>query len=236
MKTTREQLFLAGPAGKLQAILEQPDAPRGCAVVCHPHPQYGGSMHNKVAHTLARAFVMSGFAALRFNFRGTGASEGEYDNGSGEVDDALAAMHWMRRRAPDKPLWLGGFSFGAAIVIRAAVATPVNGLVSIAPAVSRFAADVAGDDAGSVDMRQPACPWLIVQGDADDIVPAEETIAWVNALAPGPELCIMPQAGHFFHGRLVELRERLLAFIVAHEKAVHAAAANAQLASAKTAD
>ena len=130
-----------GPVGKLEAIVDTPRDTelRGRAVVCHPHPQHGGTMHNKVAHTLARAFVRSGFTTLRFNFRGTEDSEGHYDEGVGELDDALAALDWIRKRETGGALWLGGFSFGAAIAIRAAVATPLDGLVSIAPAVYRFA-------------------------------------------------------------------------------------------------
>ena len=161
-------------------------------------------MHNKVAHTLARAFVRSGFETLRFNFRGTEASEGQYDDGIGELDDALAALNWMRKRRPSGPLWLAGFSFGAAIAIRAAVKVEVNGLVSVAPAVSRFADDMA---------YQPECPWLVVQGDEDELVDIEETLAWLNALEPGPELLVVAGAEHFFHGRLNDVREAVMDFI-----------------------
>ncbi len=191
-----EKLFLDGPAGRLEAILESPDEEpaRGVAVVLHPHPQHGGTMHNKVAHTLARAFVRLGHTVLRFNFRGTEASEGEYDAGNGELKDALAAIEWLQARQPGKPLWLAGFSFGAAIAIRAAIEADVDGLISVAPAVSRFA---SGLD------TQPACPWLVVQGDEDELVDIEETIAWINGLGPGPELLVLEGAEHFFHGRLV---------------------------------
>ncbi len=201
-----ERLFIDGPAGRLQAILELPgeQMPVGSAVVCHPHPQHGGTMHNKVAHTLARAFVRMGFAALRFNFRGTEESEGDYDEGNGELDDALAAIAWMRARDPETTLWVAGFSFGAAIAVKAAVATEVDGLISVAPAISRFA---SGLDS------QPACPWQIVQGDQDELVDVDETVAWVNELEPGPELLIIPDGEHFFHGRLVELREAVAAFV-----------------------
>lgn len=201
-----EKLFLEGPAGRLEAVLEveSGEAPRGAVVVLHPHPQHGGTMHNKVAHTLARGFVRLGFATLRFNFRGTELSDGIYDDGRGELDDALAAMDWMRERYPDVPFWLGGFSFGAAIGIRAAIAQPVDGLISIAPAVYRFA---AGLDS------QPECPWLIVQGDQDELVAIDETVAWVDSLAPGPELLVLPGAEHFFHGRLVELRAAVSGFV-----------------------
>jgi len=201
-----ERLFINGPAGRLEAILELPSGqgPVGNAVVCHPHPQHGGTMHNKVAHTLARAFVRMGFAALRFNFRGTEKSDGGYDEGNGELDDALAAIDWMRARDPELPIWVAGFSFGAAIAVKAAVATRVDGLISVAPAISRFA---SGLDS------QPARPWLIVQGDQDELVDIDETIDWVNGLDPGPELLIIPGGEHFFHGRLVELREAVTEFV-----------------------
>ena len=201
-----KRLFIDGPAGQLEAMLELPNEqdPVGNAVICHPHPQHGGTMHNKVAHTLARAFVRLGFAALRFNFRGTERSEGEYDDGNGELDDALAAIAWMRERDPETPMWLAGFSFGAAIAVKAAVATQVDGLVSVAPAISRFA---SGLDA------QPQCPWLIAQGDEDELVDVEETVEWVDGLDPGPELLIIPGGEHFFHGRLMELREAVSEFV-----------------------
>ena len=201
-----ERFDLAGPAGILEAMLESPAdaAASAAAVVLHPHPQHGGTMHNKVAHTLARAFVQQGFVTLRFNFRGTERSEGRFDNGRGEYDDALAAIEWLGERYPDMPLWLGGFSFGAAIAVRAAGSTDVDGLVSIAPAVQRIAGGLES---------QPQCPWLIVQGDEDELVAVDDTIAWVNALQPGPELIVMQGAEHFFHGKLVELRQVVLDFV-----------------------
>lgn len=201
-----EKLFIEGPVGRLEAIL---DAPRnepvsGSAVVCHPHPQHGGTMHNKVAHTLARAFLRLGFQVLRFNFRGTEASDGVYDEGVGELDDALAAVDWMRARRAPGPMWLAGFSFGAAIAVRAAAESEVDGLVSVAPAVYRFASGMT---------TQPRCPWLIVQGDEDELVAVDETIEWMNSLEPGPELLVLPGAEHFFHGRLVELRDAVMEFV-----------------------
>ena len=199
-------MFLEGPAGRLEAILESPaDAsPTGVAVVLHPHPQHGGTMHNKVAHTLARAFILTGFAALRFNFRGTEGSDGEYDKGEGEKDDELAAIEWAAERYPGEPLWIAGFSFGAAMAVKAAAERPVDGLVSVAPAISRFAS--------GLDV-QPGCPWLVVQGDLDELVDVEETIEWVNTLDPGPELEVLEGAEHFFHGRLVDLRKSVVEFI-----------------------
>ena len=202
---------MPGPAGRLEAILDLPGdgEASGAAVVCHPHPEHGGTMHNKVAHTLARALARSGFAALRFNFRGTEGSEGRYDNGRGELDDALAAIAWMRERYADGPRWLAGFSFGAAIAVRAAVMVDVDGLVSVAPAIYRFASGLEG---------QPRCPWLVVQGDEDELVDVEETVAWINSLEPGPELLVMRGAEHFFHGRLNDLRSAVMRFVAETQK------------------
>ena len=161
-------------------------------------------MHNKVAHTLARTFVRLGYAALRFNFRGTEESAGRFDDGVGELDDALAAIDWLRDTVPVTGLWLAGFSFGAAIAVRAAAESPVDGLVTVAPAVSRFASGLA---------TQPRCPWLVIQGDEDELVSVEETVDWVNGLEPGPELLVLPGAEHFFHGRLTDLRELVAEFV-----------------------
>ena len=147
-----------------------------------------------------------GFAALRFNFRGTEQSEGEFDEGNGELDDALVAIEWMRRRDSQNPVWVAGFSFGAAIAVKAAVATRVGGLISVAPAVARFATGLKS---------QPDCPWLVIQGDQDELVDLEETINWLNSLEPGPELLIVPGGEHFFHGRLIELRDSVSEFVLA---------------------
>ena len=206
-----ETMFIDGPAGRLQCIVDSPrrSPTSGCAVVCHPHPQHGGTMHNKVVHTLARAFVTSGIRTLRFNFRGTEESEGKYDAGVGELDDALACVEWMREQGEPRPLWLGGFSFGAAIAIRAAVTARVDGLISVAPAVHRFAEGLVG---------QPACPWLVLQGDEDELVDVADTIEWLNGLEPGPELQVFDGAEHFFHGRLVELRQAAIAFVGEHTR------------------
>jgi alpha/beta superfamily hydrolase len=201
-----QKITIRGPAGGLEAILESPgdELIVGIAVVCHPHPQHGGTMHNKVVHTLARSFVRSNFAVLRFNFRGTEGSDGVYDNGVGELDDALAAIAWMRQQQAEVPMWLAGFSFGAAIAVRAALAHDVDGLITVAPASYRFA--------GNLD-AQPDCPWLIIQGDEDELVEIDETVEWVDSLEPGPELLVVPGAEHFFHGRLHDLREAVMAFV-----------------------
>jgi len=163
-------------------------------------------MHNKVAHTLARSFVRCGLVTMRFNFRGTEGSEGHYDAGTGELDDALAALKWVQQRYPEGPLWLGGFSFGAAIAVRAALAAELSGLISVAPSIYRFSGKLEG---------QPRCPWLVVQGDEDELVNVDQTIDWFNSLEPGPELLVMSGAEHFFHGRLNDLRTAVMEFVEA---------------------
>jgi alpha/beta superfamily hydrolase len=210
-----ELLSFAGAAGAIEGVLETPDDSDLIAVVvvCHPHPMHGGTMHNKVAHTLARAFVGIGFATLRFNFRGVGASDGSFDDGKGEVQDVQSAVACIRERFPGLPLWLAGFSFGAAMSIRAAVDTDLNGLVSVAPAAYRFAGELG---------VQPDCPWLIVHGDDDELVPVGETVEWVDSLDPGPELQVFPATSHFFHGKLVELREAVRTFVEENEAALKA--------------
>jgi len=195
-----ERLTIAGPAGELEGILDGPLAggePAAVAVICHPHPQFGGTMTNKVVHTLAKSFTDLGAAAVRFNYRGVGASAGTYDEGNGETLDALAAIEWVRNRWPSLPLWLGGFSFGGGVAIRAAVQVHPQRLVTIAPAIRLVTVDAAS---------LPHSGWLIVQGENDDLVNALDIQQWAASLQPPPELVVVPGVDHFFHGRLSELR------------------------------
>lgn len=196
-----EKHAFEGPAGRLEGLVEAPVEPRGVAVICHPHPLYQGTMTNKVAHTLARVFNDLGIVALRFNFRGVGASDGSYDEGRGETEDALAVADYAQGRWPGMPLWLGGFSFGAFVALRAANQRLPAGLVTVAIPVQRFAVG---------ELAQPQCPWVIVQGDQDELVDVDAAISWVDSLEPGPELVVMSGVDHFFHGRLRELRDTLV--------------------------
>ncbi|HEX5339466.1 MAG TPA: alpha/beta hydrolase [Gammaproteobacteria bacterium] len=194
-----ERISFTGPAGVLEGLLDMPQAaPRALAVVCHPHPLFQGSMTNKVAYILARAFNDLGAISLRFNFRGVGGSEGTYDNGIGETGDALAALDWLAARHPGLPLWLAGFSFGAYVALRAQSQRSVQRLVTVAPAVERF---------DTTALVLPAMPWLLVQGDADEVVSPQAVFDWVAGLTVRPQLAILKGAGHFFHGRLNELRQ-----------------------------
>ena len=199
----KQSLIIAGPAGKLEALLESPEVADGSriAILCHPHPQHQGTMLNKVVHTLARAMNDLGVPALRFNFRGVGTSEGTYADGNGEIDDLLAVAEYARQRWPGLAVWLAGFSFGAVVAARAAVQIGPDHLVSIAPAVNIFGRELR---------ETPSMPWLIIQGDADDIVPVTEVVSWVEMLDPQPELIVLPATGHFFHGHLVDLRTTLV--------------------------
>jgi alpha/beta superfamily hydrolase len=173
------------------------------AVCCHPHPLYGGALTNKVIHTVARAFVAAGVPALRFNFRGVGASAGLHDEGHGETADLIAVAGWLQRRYPDSALWLAGFSFGAWVSLRAAGTLSPARLVSVAPPVGRW--DFS-------DIRRPACPWLLVQGDADELLDAAVVTDWAHALSPDVQVALLPGASHFFHGRLHEVRDLIEAF------------------------
>jgi alpha/beta superfamily hydrolase len=199
----KQLLTIDGPAGGLEALLEGPVGATGecVAVLCHPHPQHQGTMLNKVVHTLARAMNDLGVSALRFNFRGVGASEGDYAEGEGEVDDVIAVAEYARRQRPGCCIWLAGFSFGAVVSARAAELVQPEQLISIAPAVN-----ILGGELREV----PKIPWLIVQGGADEIVSPTEVRDWAATLQPQPKLVILPDAGHFFHGHLVDLRSILV--------------------------
>jgi alpha/beta superfamily hydrolase len=200
-----ERLSIPGPAGKLEGILDLPPGDISVvAVACHPHPQFGGTMSNKVIHMLAKSFTELGAATVRFNYRGVGASEGSYDEGNGETQDALAAIEWAQRRWPGTSLWIGGFSFGGAVAIRAAAQVNPQRIVTVAPAVRLVAVDVAS---------LPHSEWLVVQGDKDELVSAAEVQEWVATLNPPPELAMVPGVDHFFHGRLNDLRDIVVRWV-----------------------
>jgi uncharacterized protein len=207
-----QSITIDGPVGGLQAIVEEPDAPIPPAafmVVCHPHPLQGGTMDNKVATTLARCAHEPGAASIRFNFRGVGASEGSFDEGRGEVDDALAAVAYGRQRWPDAALWLAGFSFGGYVALRASTTRgsgQVDRLVTVAPAMARHFGSAREIDA-------PGCPWQIIQGDADEVIDANVVIAWAQLIEPPPTLAVFPGVGHFFHGQLRALRAAVVPFL-----------------------
>jgi hypothetical protein len=193
-------LFIEGPAGAIEALTTCPPpgaAPGVTAVICHPHPLHGGSMQNKVVHTLARSFAGLGARTVRFNFRGVGGSTGAFDHGRGETDDLLRVIEWARARRPQDELWLAGFSFGSYVALQASARTGVQQLVLVAPPVSLYDFSV---------LALPACPVLVVQGGADEVVPAAEVVRWVEQLNPPARLAYLDGVSHFFHQRLNDLR------------------------------
>jgi alpha/beta superfamily hydrolase len=195
-------LAIAGPAGALEAVIDVSARPAvATAVICHPHPLQQGTMSNKVVTTVARAFARLGADAVRFNFRGVGASAGRYGDGVGEREDALAVVAWCRERWPGRPLYLGGFSFGGAVAAAIAARVAPAGLVTVAPAVDRLASDFVA----------PACPWLLIHGEADEVVPLQPVLEWCSKLAAPPRIVSLPGVGHFFHGRLPALTEAVTA-------------------------
>lgn len=197
---SKTELRLRGPAGILEVIADVPameDAVAAVAVICHPHPQHGGSFHNKVVTILERALRELGISTIRLNFRGVGESEGEFDDGFGETEDLLAVLEWIRRVRPDDALWLAGFSFGSYVALRAAQNLKIKQLISVAPPVGRYEFS---------EIERPDCAWLVIQGDEDEVVSADAVIEWANAQQPPLELIVMQQAGHFFHRRLMDLR------------------------------
>lgn len=199
MNRETRRISIDGPAGAIECTIDEPaQAPRGVAVLCHPHPQHGGTLDNKVVQTLARAFLQLGYRAVRFNFRGVGASAGSWDEGRGEVDDALAVI--AAHRDASLPLALGGFSFGGFVAAEAtrrlADSAPIERLVLIGPATSRFDVPVVPPDT------------VVVHGEADDVVPLAATLDWARPqVLP---VIVLPGVGHFFHGQLTLLKNQVV--------------------------
>ncbi|MDT4856967.1 hypothetical protein FQZ97_913740 [compost metagenome] len=202
MNAQTEVLTMTGPSGQIELAVDRPElASRGVAVIAHPHPLHGGTLTNKVVQTLARACVLAGLTAVRFNFRGVGASEGVYDEGRGELDDLLAVV---AAHAAEGPLFLAGFSFGAFVTSHAAVrlhaSRDIQRLVLIGTAASRF-------DAAPVPAELHART-LVVHGEQDDTVPLSSVMDWARPqVLP---VLVVPGGGHFFHGQLPMLRELVL--------------------------
>jgi uncharacterized protein len=193
--------IIDGPAGRLDARWSAAEGGSDrVAVICHPHPEHGGTMDNKVVTTLARALSLHGLDVLRFNFRGVGGSDGSFADGLGEAEDLRAVVTHLRDAGHER-IWLAGFSFGARVSVRMAATLAAEALISIAPPVQRF--DLVGAEI-------PRCRWLVVQGDADELVDAEAVQTWADDLPVRPELIRLPDVDHFFHGKLTLLRETLL--------------------------
>lgn len=203
MKRRLRAFTLPGPAGPLEALLEEfPErTPAFAAVVCHPHPLYGGTLHNKVVHMVSATLADMGGVTLRFNFRGVGKSAGAYDEGAGEREDARAALRYLRERQPGAPLWMAGFSFGAGIAAAVAVEeSDVDRLVLVAPPVTR--ADFS-------PLRAWSRPKLVIQGEADQVCPPDRLHPDFGAWAEPKRLILVRGANHFFDRHLGDLSRAL---------------------------
>jgi hypothetical protein len=230
-------LLLLGAAGRIETLIALPvlsssrsgriegpaTDPIGFAVICHPHPLHGGALSNKVTYALASCALQCGLAAVRFNFRGVGKSQGAHDGGRGETEDTLAVIAWMRAQLPGAKLLLAGFSFGAFVSLKAAARAKPALQVSIAPPFKYFAdeplpprqAQVQAADKSS-QLRlppRPPAPWLVVHGLDDEVVDYAETQQALSQYQPPPELVTMDGVGHFFHGRLNDLQDAVTGFI-----------------------
>jgi len=194
---------LPGPAGRIEGLLQEREGaePGVVALVCHPHPLYGGTLHNKVTHRVAATLFARGAAVLRFNFRGVGKSEGVHDRGRGEHDDALLALDWLRRRHPAARAWVAGFSFGAWVASRVAASeSAVAQLILVAPGVHTQTFE---------EMRTCPVPKLVVQGTADVVCKPENLALVFPAWAEPKRLELVEGASHFFDRKLAELGEAL---------------------------
>ena len=198
MNKQSEKFTLTGGAGSIECVLDMPaESPRGVALVAHPHPLYGGTMDNKVAQTLARAFVGLGYAAVRFNFRGVGASEGVHDEGRGEADDMAIVLEQMRARFAGLPVALAGFSFGTFVASQLqqrliAAGQPAERLVLVGSAAGKWAMpDVPADS-------------ILIHGELDDTIPLSAVLDW--ARPQDIPVIVIPGADHFFHRKLGHIK------------------------------
>lgn len=195
---------MPGPTGVLEIRLDEPAALKRaggyCAVLCHPHPLYGGTMDNKVVTTLARTYRELGIPAVRFNFRGVGDSAGEHDAGRGEVDDLWAVANWALTHYAGSRLLLAGFSFGAAVAAGGASRLPVHHLTLVAPPADRY---------GMGEVKEFPCPVCVIVGEQDEVVEPALIHRWASGRSPPATVISLDDASHFFHGQLLTLRDRL---------------------------
>lgn len=212
--TKESPVSIQGQAGRIEALINTPVSGAWesrsplFGIFCHPHPLHGGTMQNKVVTTAIKAWATLGLATLRFNFRGVGESEGEYSEGKGELEDLKSVINWVLQAHPNARFWLGGFSFGSAISATLAVQSnyPVQALLSIAPPITFF----SFSEVPNVSLQ---IPWIIIQGDKDEIVSYDTVVSFVDRIKKTKsdiELVTFKGGDHFFHGRLNELKEEII--------------------------
>jgi hypothetical protein len=199
MNKNSKKFYLTGKAGRMECMLDLPEegAPRGVALVAHPHPLYGGTMENKVAQTLARSFVALGYATARFNFRGVGESEGVHDRGIGEVDDMAVMLAHMQEQYPGLPVTLSGFSFGTFVQAQlqqrlTAEGRPAERLVLV------------GTAAGKWPMPEVPADTILIHGEQDETIPLSQVFDWARPL--DIPVIVIPGADHFFHRKLSHIK------------------------------
>jgi len=196
---------IEGPVGSLEVVVDCPAQAQASApvvVICHPHPLHGGTLTNKVVHILASAFNRLDLMAVRFNFRGVGRSDGSFDNAVGEVDDLAAVVDWVRAERPDAPIWLAGFSFGAYVALKAHARLGAERLLLVAPPLSLYSV---------ADIPPVEIPWLVIQGGEDEVIDAEQVRDWLEQQQQNPpQLVWLDDSGHFFHGRLNQVRDAVV--------------------------
>lgn len=185
----------------LEAQVWVPENPRHAAIVCHPHSLHGGTMNNKVVTTLAKSLLTLDCIVLRFNFRGVGHSQGEFDHGVAETEDVQAVYDWLKENYQFEHMIQAGFSFGSYVSYRFATRHTPDLLILVAPPVENF--DFS-------ELAEPTCPMLVLQGEQDEVVDAEKVFRFVESLSNRPQLLRFEQCGHFFHGHLVALKARLI--------------------------
>jgi hypothetical protein len=194
-----ERVLIEGPAGAIEIDLNDPGAGRrGVALIAHPNPVQGGTKDNKVVTTLAKAFYNLGYVAVRPNFRGVGASEGQHDEGGGETEDLLAVAEYLRKRYNDPPFVLAGFSFGSFVQTRVAKRLPAERIVLVGPAVNRFPAETVPPET------------LVIHGEHDDVVPLQAVFEW--ARPQQLPIVVIPGGEHFFHGKLNLLAQTVVRY------------------------
>lgn len=196
--------MIPGPDGELEVLFSVPSESKKqtIAIICHPHPLHGGTMQNKVVHTVDKALYKSGFMTLRFNFRGVGKSTGDYDHAVGEVDDLKAVINWAKEQKPEYDLCLAGFSFGAYVAMKTALDVDCTTLITIAPPV---------DILDFSSLQAPDCAWLLIQGMQDEIVDADKVVNWASQFS-AVNIVREQESGHFFHGKLNVLQEIIIAY------------------------
>lgn len=202
--------MLTGPAGAIEVRMTHPQASsphHSVTVVCHPHPLHGGSLDNKVIATLTRTLNSLGIPVLRFNFRGVGASAGDHASGIGETEDLLAVIRHALTLYPGRELWLAGFSFGAYVTLRATQLVAVDRLITVAPPVNLYDFST---------LAAPTCPWLLIHGRDDEVVPFKDVLKWAARLYPAPDTVYPDGVGHYFHGSLKLLRTAIATHSLLH--------------------